>query len=298
MSNWDTKSAASALTGVETQPINQGGVSKFVTINQIMTYIGSIFEVAGAVAAGIAAHLAAYTHADISHSNRAALDLVSGTNSGDSAGHSGLAPIDNPTFTTGITSPQAVLGDAVHGLYGVYIRLFDSVAPTHPTTVFDTRYAGQASLVTGTGGQSSSLYMDAVKFNISGQWEANIYAGNTVSVDGQIVLNPAGKGTQFMGFIQQPLVKVTTATATFYDDVINIIANYAGVSTYTLPDPTLAPGRILSIKTITANTVVSATSNVVPLAGGAPGTAILPATAGKFCILQSDGSNWNIMQAN
>ena len=33
---------------------------------------------------------------------------TSGTNTGDTAGHSALAPIDNPTFTTKITTPQIV----------------------------------------------------------------------------------------------------------------------------------------------------------------------------------------------
>jgi hypothetical protein len=51
-------------------------------------------------------------------------------------------------------------------------------------------------------------------------------------------------------------------------------------------------------KTITANTVVSASSNVVPLAGGSAGTAILPATDGAWATLVSDGTNWIIMQAN
>ncbi|WP_176479108.1 hypothetical protein [Mesorhizobium sp. WSM3860] len=51
------------------------------------------------------------------------------------------------------------------------------------------------------------------------------------------------------------------------------------------------------IKTIQAQTVVSASSNVVPLAGGAAGTAILAATARKWATLVSDGTNWVIMQA-
>jgi hypothetical protein len=37
---------------------------------------------------------------------------------------------------------------------------------------------------------------------------------------------------------------------------------------------------------------------VVPLAGGAAGTAILAATAGKYATLVSDGTNWIITQAN
>ena len=55
------------------------------------------------------------------------------------------------------------------------------------------------------------------------------------------------------------------------------------------------PGREIYIKTIQAQTVVSASSNVVPLAGGAAATAILAATAGKWALLVSNGTNWEVM---
>jgi hypothetical protein len=37
---------------------------------------------------------------------------------------------------------------------------------------------------------------------------------------------------------------------------------------------------------------------VKPISSNTAGTAILAATAGKWAILQSDGSNWVIMAAN
>jgi len=43
---------------------------------------------------------------------------------------------------------------------------------------------------------------------------------------------------------------------------------------------------------------VSASSNVVPLVGGAAGTAILAATAGKWALAKSDGTNWQLMAGN
>lgn len=88
----------------------------------------------------------------------------------------------------------------------------------------------------------------------------------------------------------------TTYTVTGTDTFITL--NRAGTVTLTLPDPSLAPGRPLFVRTITANTVVSASSNVVPLAGGAAGTAILAATAGKWAMLVSDGTSWQIHAAN
>ncbi len=90
----------------------------------------------------------------------------------------------------------------------------------------------------------------------------------------------------------------TSATYTVLDSDQYLIANFAGTVTYTLPAPVENFGRSLTFKTITANTVVSAASNVRPLASGAAGTAILAATDGKFARLVSDGTDWQIMEAN
>lgn len=56
-------------------------------------------------------------------------------------------------------------------------------------------------------------------------------------------------------------------------------------------------GRVVVIKTIAAYTVVSASSNVVPINSATAGNAILAATAGKWAEMVSDGSNWIIMAA-
>jgi hypothetical protein len=77
-----------------------------------------------------------------------------------------------------------------------------------------------------------------------------------------------------------------------------LICNGTASITVTLPTASAWTGREIMLKTIAAFTVVSASSNVVPLAGGAAGTAILAATAGKFATLVSDGTNWIVMQAN
>lgn len=78
----------------------------------------------------------------------------------------------------------------------------------------------------------------------------------------------------------------------------SIILNNAGGVTLTLPAAAQNKGRWLYVRTIAAGAVISASANVVPLAGGAAGTAILAATAGKWAALQSDGTNWQIMMGN
>jgi hypothetical protein len=73
-------------------------------------------------------------------------------------------------------------------------------------------------------------------------------------------------------------------------------SNDAGATcTVTLPAVASFVGRVIKIKNIQAQTVVSAASNVVPLPGGAAGTAILSAVAGRWVEMVSDGGNWVIM---
>lgn len=77
-----------------------------------------------------------------------------------------------------------------------------------------------------------------------------------------------------------------------------VINNRAATNTVTLPAASSWTGRVVTLSTIQAQTVVSASGNVVPLIGGAAGTAILAGTAGKWATLVSDGTNWTIMAGN
>lgn len=93
-----------------------------------------------------------------------------------------------------------------------------------------------------------------------------------------------------------PITK--TAAFTLGSNENEVICNGTASIPATLPAAASWDGRKVRIKTIAAYAVVSASSNVVPLAGGAAGTAILAATAGKWAELVSDGTNWVIMAGN
>jgi hypothetical protein len=89
-----------------------------------------------------------------------------------------------------------------------------------------------------------------------------------------------------------------TADFTLGDAEDYIINNKAGSAcVVTLPAPVTHVGRVVVMKTIQAQAINSASSNVVPLAGGAAGTAIVSGTAGNWAEIVSDGSNWIIMKA-
>jgi len=75
-----------------------------------------------------------------------------------------------------------------------------------------------------------------------------------------------------------------------------VINNKSGSTcTVTLPAASAWGGRAVTFKNLQTQTLVSASSNVVPLIGGAAGTAILPLIVGSWATLVSDGTNWVVM---
>jgi len=77
-----------------------------------------------------------------------------------------------------------------------------------------------------------------------------------------------------------------------------IINNKSGSTcTVTLPAPATNIGRVLYFQNYQAQTLVSASSNVVDIAGGAAAAAILDAVAGNSATLVSDGTNWITTQS-
>ena len=92
-----------------------------------------------------------------------------------------------------------------------------------------------------------------------------------------------------------PVTKTTDFTVAATDTWL--INNKSGSTcTVTLPAASSYTGRTLHFQNYQAQTVISASSNVVPIVGGAASTAILNAVAGDTCTLVSDGSNWLITQ--
>ena len=83
----------------------------------------------------------------------------------------------------------------------------------------------------------------------------------------------------------------TVGTSSWY------INNKSGSTcTVTLPTPSSYVGRQITFKNMQAQTLVSASSNVVPIDSTSAGTAILLAVVGNWATMVSDGTNWIIMQ--
>ena len=154
-----------------------------------------------------------------------------------------------------------------------------------------------------TTGSSNILIGERAGNNIT-SGSSNIVIGanlNAASPTNSNQLNIGGAitGDTSTGLIHQlrrNYVTETAASRTVLDTDHHVTANSAGTLTLTLGTATL--GRELWVRTVTANTVVSASADVVPLAGGAPGTAILAAAAGQWAKLVGDGTNWQIVAGN
>ena len=96
-------------------------------------------------------------------------------------------------------------------------------------------------------------------------------------------------------FAAFPPVGVTAGYVVTNNDFVMFSFSTTAI-TITLPNPTASAGRLLWIANkgngTTAGTVVSASSNVIPLTSASTGTAILPAVVGSFALLISNGVDW------
>ena len=126
------------------------------------------------------------------------------------------------------------------------------------------------------------------------------YAFTAAGTAGQI-LTSAGAGsptwaTPVVNTVSAPVTK--TADFTVAVGEAWLINNKSGSTcTVTLPTASAWVGRQLIFKNMQAQTLVSASSNVVPLDSTSAGTAILLDVVGNWATMVSDGTNWVIMQA-
>jgi hypothetical protein len=130
-------------------------------------------------------------------------------------------------------------------------------------------------------------------------WQGLILGAPTNGDLGAATINIPGTADYYIDASPlNPTVVTKTADFTVGLTENNVVCNKGSTLTVTLPSAATFPKRKIRLKTIQAFTVVSASSNVVPLTSATAGTAILAATAGKWADLQSDGTNWIIMAGN
>jgi hypothetical protein len=171
------------------------------------------------------------------------------------------------------------------------------------TSVPETKKQTRAELFQNVPAASfagANVFNDAgadVDQRIEGDTDANlVFVDASTDRVGIGTATPTAKLQVNGSFALAAPVTITT-DYTVATDVTFIISNRTGSSnTLTLPAVATSAGRILKVQTRTAQTVVSATSNVTQKAGGTL-SSILPATIGAWAELVCDGSTWIIVAA-
>ena len=194
------------------------------------------------------------------------------------------------TFTTipaaGLSFFGIFQGDSITGTPTIADASITTLKLATGLTVTHTAGTVGAPSVTFAGDTNTGIYSpsaDQVAISTNGTERLRVDSNGFANHTGAI-----GRGA--------PVTKTGNFTLAITENWI--ICNGTATITATLPTASAWTGREIMLKTIATFTVISASSNVVPLAGGAAGTAILAATAGRFATLVSDGTNWIIMQAN
>ena len=156
---------------------------------------------------------------------------------------------------------------------------------TAAVTAGKTAYGFFSSVNTATGGGTA--------WGFFANGTANNYFGGNVGISRTPTTNLDVNGS--IAFRAPSLTNAATYTVATTDVSLRFTTT---ACTVTLPAAASFTGRVLYLNNVTAIAVTSASSNVIPLGSNTAGTAILAATAGKFAMIQSDGTNWITMMAN
>lgn len=162
-------------------------------------------------------------------------------------------------------------------------------------------YAAWSVSVAGNQGTGAVTAISVVSANgLAGTSSGGATPALTLSTSVTGLLK--GNGTAISAAVANtdyvPVSTVLTKTA---DYTINntdswIINNKTGSAfTLTFPAASLWPGRAITIKNMQIQTVVSATSNIVPIDSFTAGTSILLPVIGNWAKVVSDGTNWVTM---
>ena len=123
-------------------------------------------------------------------------------------------------------------------------------------------------------------------------------AGATLLLDsaGLAQLSVAGSGNGV--WFRRRFTTIVAATYTVAVADTHLLFFTTAACVVSLPSAATNNGKEITLRTIAAFAITSDTANVSPMAGGAATTSILPATAGKWVTLVSDGTSWHIQQGN
>jgi hypothetical protein len=305
-----TITGAGAIAGVFTGNItgNVTGNADTVTTNANLTgpvtSSGNITAIAsGAITTAMQKHLQTFEFSGYS-SGPASTALYQNTtgNYNMAVGHN--AGEKNTTGAGNVALGYAALYQNTTGSYNIAVGhnagRYISGGVTNNTVTDNSVFLGQNTKAladsqtnqivigydtTGLGSNTAILGNSSITKT---QLQGDVGIGTAAPLNKLDIVGSLGRGA--------PVIKTTNFTVAATENWL--IMNGTATITITLPTASDWTGRELMIKNIAAYTVISASSNVKPIDTNTAATAILPATAGSWCTLVSDGTNWVTMMSS
>jgi hypothetical protein len=288
--------AGSSQSGMFVAAGQVAGTSPFMGVGSQSAPAARIHVSGNATAAawganGIGLRFDAATYTDSSSSgtvsNVAIHSLLTGTMAASAA----------TTYTTASTlriNAAPAAGTNVTITNGYALLVATGLSQLAGNTAIGTSVVPTAKLLLGAG--SATANTAPLQFT-SGTLETTARAG-VVEYDGnQLFATPSSavRATVRLGKLLAAAISASTYTMLQTDSDLS----FSAACTVTLLSATTYAGKEVWVKTTGANAIVSASANVVPITGGAAGTAILAATAGKWARLVTNAAgNWEIMASN
>ena len=193
--------------------------------------------------------------------------------------------ITDGTATIGNTTPGT-------GIIPISWRFYTDASNSSPLaggSKFNISANGNIGLGTDTPDAKLKVIGTA---NVTG----NAGFSTIVTISGNTTINGSLTSNNAISFKAPPTVTATSYTVVNSD--YTVIFNTSANCNVVMPSASTFTGRVLIFKSSNTTTINSTSTNIVALAGGAASNNILVNTAGKFAMLQSDGTNWVVMMGN
>jgi len=227
----------------------------------------------------------------------------------DSTGNVGIGTLTPNRPLTVFGSISATEGISVTSLSSRFINLEHSVPNDgiNPVLFIGERGDGSSGTITGSLSGFNTTYDEPNNRLIVSTQFGSVTPLTAVTIDsiGNVGIgtnNPTSSLTIAGGYATAPPITITVSPYTVPLSASTLIINFSASIVLTLPSAASYPGRWLTVKTLSAFNVNSASTNIAPLTSANVNNIILPqstvAASGKYARLQSDGSNWVVMIAN
>ena len=208
------------------------------------------------------------------------------------------------TLTTTGTSGAATLTGATLNIpqYSGGSGTVTNISVTSPLTITNPTTTPLIQINAANGTSSSGVVTTvAQQFGGAKTFNANLTTNGNMQVDG--TLNVGSTGT-FGGRVKTNWLERNYAYSTSSSFTISANTTWQDINTnvlttITLPNAALYPGKEIYIRQSGGGSLQSASSNIIPFQTpptGSTSTGILTASAHRAVTLVSDGTNWIIMQ--